>query len=172
MSDTQELDGDLDLDDLGSTGEQESKDIRQLRKKAKEADRLSNELTTAQQEALAAKRELAFVRAGIDLDSPTGKLAARAYDGDPTIEAVRAFAQEYGVLPPSTQDEEELDQQQALQRLSNATTGAVASSGGSRITADTYGSWDKPTRDAFRKNHPREFEALQRGESVPAIAGF
>jgi hypothetical protein len=51
-------------------------------------------------EAEAAKRELAFLKAGIDLDSPGGKLLAKAYDGAPTVEAIKAAAVEYGVITP------------------------------------------------------------------------
>ena len=52
----------------------------------------------AQAEAAAAKKELAFIRAGVDLDSPQGKLLAKAYDGDLTPDAVKAAAVEFGIL--------------------------------------------------------------------------
>lgn len=65
--------------------------VRDLEKRAKDADRV-------RAEADAARRELAFLKAGIDLDSPQGKLFAKAYDGDFTVDAVKASATEYGVL--------------------------------------------------------------------------
>lgn len=44
-------------------------------------------------------RSEAFAKAGIP-DSPAGKLFRKAYDGEPTEQAVRAAALEYGVLEP------------------------------------------------------------------------
>ncbi len=44
-------------------------------------------------------RTEAFAKAGIP-DSPAGKLFRKAYDGEPTLEAVRAAALEYGVIEP------------------------------------------------------------------------
>ena len=152
--------------------QRESKDIRQLREKAKKYDEVVSGKTKAEQERDAAKRELAFVRAGIDLDSPAGKLAAKAYDGEPSIEAVRSFALEYGVLAPSEQDEADLDQQAALSRLSTGTPGARSAAGAKQITPDTFSSWDRATQMAFYKAHPREVEALKRGQAVPAVPGF
>lgn len=44
-------------------------------------------------------RNEAFAKAGIP-DSPAGKLFRKAYDGEPTLEAVRTAALEYGVIEP------------------------------------------------------------------------
>lgn len=44
-------------------------------------------------------RTEAFAKAGIP-DSPVGNLFRKAYDGEPTEQAIRAAAQEYGVLEP------------------------------------------------------------------------
>lgn len=49
-------------------------------------------------EAEAAQRKLAFIEAGIDVNSPTGKLFAKAYDGEFSLEAVKAAATEYGLI--------------------------------------------------------------------------
>lgn len=53
-------------------------------------------------EAEAAQRKLAFIEAGIDVNSPTGKLFAKAYDGEFSLDAVKAAATEYGLIgePP------------------------------------------------------------------------
>lgn len=91
--------------------------VRDLEKRAKGAD-------TAKAEAEAAKRELAMLRAGIDLDTPQGKLFAKAYDGESTLDAVKAAAEEYGVIQAMNAiPTEELD---AIDRVSRA--GAVPSS--------------------------------------------
>lgn len=76
-----------------SESQPDRKWVRDLEKRAKGAEQ-------AKAEANAAKRELAFIKVGIDLDSPQGKLFAKAYDGDYSVEAVRAAAMEYGMIQP------------------------------------------------------------------------
>lgn len=43
------------------------------------------------------RKEMAFLKAGIDTDKGVGSLAFKSYDGEPTVEAVKAFAEEYGL---------------------------------------------------------------------------
>lgn len=91
--------------------------VRDLEKRAKGAD-------SAKAEAEAARRELAMLKAGIDLDTPQGKLFAKAYDGESTLDAVKAAAEEYGVIQAMNAiPAEELD---AIDRVSRA--GAVPAS--------------------------------------------
>lgn len=94
--------------------------IRDLEKRAKQADQIKAE-------AESAKRELSFLKAGINLDTPQGKLFAKAYDGEFTVDAVRAAAEEYGVIESSKPEipKEELD---SLDRISRA--GSVPSTVG------------------------------------------
>lgn len=44
-----------------------------------------------------AKKELAFLKAGIDTSKGVGKLLAKTYDGPLDAEDIQAFAQEYGI---------------------------------------------------------------------------
>ncbi len=91
--------------------------VRDLEKRAKGAD-------TAKAEAEAAKRELAMLKAGINLDTPQGKLFAKAYDGESTLDAVKKAAEEYGVIEAMNAiPSEELE---AIDRVSRA--GSVPSS--------------------------------------------
>lgn len=53
----------------------------------------------ARADAEAARRELAFAKAGIDTDSGVGKLLFSSYTGEPSKEAVLAAAAEYGITP-------------------------------------------------------------------------
>jgi hypothetical protein len=72
--------------------------------------------TRAKLEAEAAqyKREAAFSRAGVDLDSPLGKMFAKGYEGDASIEAIKSAAEDIpGLLPvpppdPNAMSAEEL----------------------------------------------------------------
>ena len=49
-------------------------------------------------EAEAAQRKLAFIEAGIDINTPTGKWFAKAYDGEFSLDAVKQAATEYGLI--------------------------------------------------------------------------
>lgn len=64
---------------------------RDLEQKAAEAKQ-------AKAEAEAAKRELALIKAGVNLDSPQGRLFAKGYDGAADVAAIKAAAIEYGVI--------------------------------------------------------------------------
>lgn len=88
----------------------------------------------AQAEAEAARRELAFIKAGVDTDSKLGQLLMKTYDGELTAEAIKAEAEELGAIKapasaPPAQDElsdEERAQTRARNDLAagNTATGA------------------------------------------------
>lgn len=69
--------------------------LKNTRKKARQAD-------AAMAERDAAKRELVLMKAGIDLETPHGRLFAKGYDGEITLDAVKAAATDYGLLEPVT----------------------------------------------------------------------
>ncbi len=66
----------------------------------------ANRGKAATAEAEAARRELAFLKAGIDTEKGPGKLLLTAYTGEPTKEAVLAAAEEYGIAPAAAQEPE------------------------------------------------------------------
>lgn len=70
------------------TTEEESPNVRQMRKK----------LEAQERELKGLKRDAALLTAGVDLESPVGKLFAKAYDGDLTPDAIRAEAETVGAL--------------------------------------------------------------------------
>lgn len=117
-----DLDNLNDLDDTDEEVQQEQKRKPNWRRELEARARAADE---ARREADAAKRELALIRAGVDLDSPQGKLFAKAYDGDPTVEAIRKSAEEYGMLQPPAPavDPAELA---AHNRVSQASAGSPA----------------------------------------------
>lgn len=118
-------DDDLDTADdtqaANTDGKGWRKQLEAERAEAKaEAQRVKAEADTA-------RRELAFLKAGVDLDTPQGKLLAKAYDGDPTPEAVKAYAEEYGVLQPAAA-QVPVEELQAHERVAAASAGAVTQS--------------------------------------------
>lgn len=109
-------------DDDDGDGQQEQyaqlpvKDLRALRKAAKERDQQSAQMQSMQ-------RELAFARAGLDLDNPQLKYFVKAYDGELTAEAIRTAAEEAGFVQPKQSGVTE-DERQAHQRMDGAGAGA------------------------------------------------
>lgn len=113
-------------DDL-SVDQEETEGRNPVRERMKQ---LEADLATERQRAAEgdqARRELAFMKVGIDLSTPTGKLFAKAYDGDASVDAIREAAVEYGLVQapsPVTADESE---QQAWNRASSShTSGSVS----------------------------------------------
>ncbi len=62
-----------------------------------DSDSLKN-LRQAAEAGRKAQREVAFLKAGVDTDSPIGKLLFKSYDGDLDIEAIKASALEVGAI--------------------------------------------------------------------------
>lgn len=123
---------DYDDDDLDTTEQANDKGWR--KRMVAEAEERGR--TESKAEADEAKRELAFIKAGIDLNTPSGKLLAKAYaDGTPTVEAVKAFALEHGVIEPETPavPAEELA---AHDRVANASAGATSPNEADELQAE------------------------------------
>jgi len=92
----------------------------------------------AKAEAAAAKRDLLIAKAGIDSDKGPGKLFARAYDGELTLDAIKAAAQEYGVLAPAAPAVPPAEAA-AVQRVQEAQAGGVPTDGAVDFTAEIDG---------------------------------
>jgi hypothetical protein len=103
----------------------------------------------AEEAATTASRELAFMKAGIDMDDPKAAYFVRGYDGELTSEAVKAEAIRVGFLaeaPPegAVTPEAAAQRQAALtgqQAIVAAQQGAVDSGGvpPTAILEDAYG---------------------------------
>lgn len=98
MSDTYD---EYDDDETGDEQEQrtgpEWAALRRARKEAKKA----------QQEAAEAKRQMAFLKAGIDPESPKARYFVKGYEGDIDVEAIRAEALAAGIIE---EQQEQVDQ--------------------------------------------------------------
>lgn len=83
------------------TTTEETEEVSELRKAAEGGK-------AAKAEAALARKELAFVKAGIDTDSKPAKALLAAYDGELDAEAIRAEATEWGLIKaeaPATEEE-------------------------------------------------------------------
>lgn len=123
-----DLDNDTDVletEDNGDASSDSRQFVRNLEKQAKAGKAAVREADEAKAEANAAKRELALMKAGIDLNSPTGKLFVKAYDGEISVEAIKAAAGEYGLIATS-QIADVANDLASLDRVSQASSGSTA----------------------------------------------
>lgn len=74
--------------------EQETGGIKELRDAAERGRKASQELDEM-------KREMAFLKAGVDTESKAGQLLYKAYDGDLDTDLIRSEAEELGILRDS-----------------------------------------------------------------------
>lgn len=69
-----------------------------LRDRMKVLEQENAELKARADEAASAARELAFVKAGIDPDLPVAKYFMKGYDGEISVDAIRAAAVEAQII--------------------------------------------------------------------------
>ena len=95
--------------------DQEYGGIKELRDAADRGKKASQELDQM-------KREMAFLKAGVDTDSKAGQLLFKAYDGDLDTDLIKAEAEELGILkdaappPPPEPENSEADVRVAQER--------------------------------------------------------
>ena len=123
------------------SGPQTNSDFAALRKQTQATK-------AAEAKAVAAQRESAFLRAGIDPDAKEGMagLFAKGYDGDLTVEAIKAAALSTGLIqpPPATaaqvQGVEDLAASQRIAGAANAAQGYDQEAAQRQAMADAYAS--------------------------------
>jgi hypothetical protein len=115
MSDDTDLD---DQDDQGNLIRLSRDQIRGLESKAKRAD-------DAEARAATAERELAFAKAGIDLNDSKLSYFRKGYEGDLDADQIRAAAAEAGFIAPPGGPADDADLV-AQQRIAMAGSEAVA----------------------------------------------
>lgn len=84
---------------------------------------LENEVKTAREQlasAQAAQRELAFFKAGVDLNTPMAKYFVKGYEGELTPDAIRTAAEEAQLIQPKVAPQETQAEQKAWDRLTKA----------------------------------------------------
>lgn len=96
-----------------------------VRARMRELEDRNKALEAQAKEAEAAKRELAFVKAGVDPDAAGAKWFVKGYDGEFTAEAIRAAAEEASLIP--SQKKEVAAEQQAWNRVAQASRAGEAS---------------------------------------------
>jgi hypothetical protein len=124
-------------------------DIKALRDAAKRGQ-------AAVQDAAASKRELAFVKAGVDTDSPLGQLAMTGYAGDLEPAKIKEFMETLGAgtTPPPAQEQPTPEEIAATQQRQQVASGSIPPNNAPPPVAD-------PRQEGLTKFH----EALKEGAS-------
>ena len=105
---TDDIDEDEDFDD-----EDGSALVKKLRRQLRSQGKELKEAKTVLEQATAATRDLAFLRAGVDLNDPKTVYFRKGYDGDMDPEAIKQEAIAAGVVTPPPADANVEGHQQA-----------------------------------------------------------
>lgn len=98
--------------------EDQPQESNPVRARMKQLEKENREYRKAIAEAEAARKELAFVKAGIDLASPMAKYFVKGYDGELSPDAIRLAAEEAQLITPQPKaDTREVDAWQQSARV-------------------------------------------------------
>jgi hypothetical protein len=125
MSTQDFVDDDLENDDQEVTQTSSTPNWRRkLEREAEEGKQAKAEAAAEKQKREVLERQMAFMQAGVDLDSPLGKMFAKGYEGDLTVDAIRTAGSEVGVVPTS-QNPVVAAALQVSEQISQASSGAA-----------------------------------------------
>ena len=144
-----------ELEQQQTEGDDESNDMRNLRRKARAHDKMAADL----EEANSAKRELAFLKAGVDTESPIGKLFMRAYDGELDKESLTTAFAELGGTTSSDDTEPPPDPSVEATRERQALASGAATEDGEVPAVPVRGKTGRAVKagqDAIDRGAPRE----------------
>jgi len=129
-----------------------------VRARMKQLEKETAELRKQVAEAEAAKRELAFVKAGIDPLQPMSKYFVKAYDGELDPEAIRQAAVEAQLIsPPDSQPTP--SETQAWQRTAKLAAGSQ--------TAQPPVDWNRRLNEARSPQEVEQILAEARASQLP-----
>ena len=137
---------------------EESETRNPVRARMKQLEKETAELRKQVAEAEAAKRELAFVKAGIDPLQPMSKYFVKAYDGELDPEAIRQAAVEAQLIsPPDSQPTP--SETQAWQRTAKLAAGSQ--------TAQPPVDWNRRLNEARSPQEVEQILAEARASQLP-----
>lgn len=127
-----------------------------VRARMKQLEKETRDLRKQVAEAQSAQKELAFVKAGIDLTSPMSKYFVKGYDGELTPEAIRLAAEEAQLVAPTPQVQD--TDKSGWQESNKIAAGAEASPAGP--------SWMKRISDANSESELFEIFAEAQAQGI------
>jgi hypothetical protein len=106
------------------------------------------------------RKELAFVKAGIDTDSKLGQLLFRTYEGDLTVDAIKAEAADIpGLLAPTPAPQDEPEMDPGLQQMREGFANGEPTSG--EAPADAKALALGAFNDALKQGFTRDDAAVE-----------
>ena len=127
----------------------------------------------ATQENDALKREMAFLKAGVDTESKAGQLLFKAYDGELDTESIRTEADELGLFKsfeepaPSVEQASSEDRQATTERQALAETSVPPGS----QTESPYDAGHREFREMVDAGRPKDDAAARFVHTVLEAAG-
>lgn len=158
-----DLDGDDDLDEQQQDGSA-AKRLRKQRNEFQEQARQEKERADKLEEQLR-ERDFSEAVRDLQLNDRQRKALRREWeqDGDGKTETIRSIAVDLGLAEPEF--DEQAAEESAWRRADDIATGARVPGSG-RVTPADVAGWPAAQRQRFRRDHPDQFEALKRGESI------
>ena len=145
---------------------QDPSGIKELRDAAERGRKASQELDQM-------KREMAFLKAGVDTDSKAGQLLFKAYDGELDTDLLRTEAEELGILKDvqpvsqSEPDSTEADVQVAQQRRDLAADSIAPDT----QTESPYDAGHRQFQEMIADGRPKDDSAARFVHTVLEAAG-
>jgi len=127
----------------------------------------------ATQELDQVKREMAFLKAGVDTDTKAGQLLFKAYDGELDMESIRVEADELGLFKSSEEPAPVVEQVPAEDRQATTERQALAETSvppGSQ-TESPYDAGHREFREMMDAGRPKEDSAARFIHTVLEAAG-
>ena len=121
---------------------------------------LEKELKAKEQalvEADAIKREYAFMKAGVPMDSPMSKYFVKGYDGEFTPEAIRSAAEEANLIHKEAQNAQVKSEADAWNRLTKAQRAGE--------TSEPVADWNMKLNQARNQDEVMQILAQARQEA-------
>ena len=116
-----------EFDEFEESGEEIQETRNPLRSRIKELESEIKSMRQQAAEAEQAKRELAFVKAGIDPADSAAKYFVKGYDGELTADAIKQAAVEARLLSPAP-SEDLVAEQNAWSRSNQVAAGSASAS--------------------------------------------
>ena len=143
--------------------EQDSGGIKELREAAERGRKAAQELDGM-------KREMAFLKAGVDTDSKAGLLLFKAYDGELDTDLLRAEAEDLGILrdaPSEPVQADSSDEQATKERQALVDSNVPPEN----QTESPYAAGHREFREMLDAGRPKEDSAARFIHTVLEAAG-
>jgi hypothetical protein len=145
--------------------QEDTPSVKELRDAADRGRKATQELDDV-------KREMAFMKAGVDTDTKAGKLLLKAYDGELDVESIKAEAEELGLFkiaeaPKAVTQDRETDEVASVERQALADSSVPPEN----QTESPYDVGHRQFQEMMDAGRPKEDSAARFVHTVLEAAG-